>query len=65
MSHDVIDWSKYGRIRKQEMPDVEISFRDVDGRIICCASFPVDRLDEVIDRLRAQRDFWIAEQARQ
>ncbi|AIO75302.1 hypothetical protein [Burkholderia multivorans] len=59
-----IDWSKYGRIPKVlKKPDVEISFRDVDGRIICSALFPVDRLDEVIDKLRAQRDFWLSERA--
>ncbi|KVG05423.1 hypothetical protein WJ24_27765 [Burkholderia vietnamiensis] len=59
-----IDWSKYGRVqRQQKKPDVEISFRDVDGRIICCAWFPIDRLDEVIDKLRTQRDFWLSEKA--
>lgn len=60
----VIDWSRYGRIPARTMPEIDLSFRDVDGRIICSASFPVDRLDEVITRLKAQRDFWLSERAR-
>ncbi|WP_175803705.1 hypothetical protein [Burkholderia ambifaria] len=59
-----IDWSKYGRIQNREQADVEITFRDVAGRIICGTSFPVDRMDEVIDRLKAQRDFWLAQKDR-
>ena len=56
----VIDWSRYGR-SKRIVPEVEISYRDLSHVIICDASFPMDRLDEVIEKLRAQRDYWKAE----
>lgn len=56
----IIDWSRYGRV-KRIVPEFEISYRDLGHVIICDASFPMDRLDEVIEKLRAQRDYWKAE----
>lgn len=55
---DVIDWSQYGRPKKRELQEIEIAYREEGGRIVCTASFPIDRLDELFDRLKAQRDFW-------
>jgi len=53
-----IDWSKYGRAPVRDQQEIHISHREEAGRIVCTASFPIDRLDEVVDRLKAQRDFW-------
>lgn len=55
---DVIDWSRYGRMPKRERVEIEVSYREEGGRIICTASFPLDRADEVLARLKAQREFW-------
>jgi hypothetical protein len=58
MLSNVIDWSKYGRVPAREQQEIQISYREEAGRIVCMASFPIDRLHEVFDRLKAQRDFW-------
>lgn len=57
----VIDWSKYGR-SKRVVPEIEIAYRDAERAIICDVSFPMDRLDEVIEKLKAQRDHWKSEE---
>lgn len=58
----VIDWSKYGR-SKREKPQVEITYQgnEAGTGTVVTAVFPLEHLDYVIERLRAQRDYWKAE----
>jgi hypothetical protein len=51
--------SKYGRLPASQ--EIESSYREEAGRIVCTASFLIDPLDEVIEKMKAQRDFWKSE----
>jgi hypothetical protein len=56
--NNVIDWSKYGRGKKREQPDAEITFYGDDGKLRIRADFPAHGLDEVVERIRRQLDYW-------
>jgi hypothetical protein len=53
-----IDWSKYGRGKKPEQPNAEITFYNKHGEIRIRADFPVQGLEEVVERIRRQLDYW-------
>jgi hypothetical protein len=56
--NNVIDWSKYGRGKKREQPDAEITFYGHDGKLRIRADFPAHGVDEVAARIHKQLEFW-------
>jgi hypothetical protein len=53
-----IDWSKYGRGKKPEQPNAEITFYGKEGEVRIRADFPIHGLDEVVKRIKRQLDYW-------
>lgn len=56
--NNVIDWSNYGRGKKPESPAYEIAYHGDGERTWCTAIFPIERFEEVKDRIQTQIDFW-------
>lgn len=54
----VIDWSKYGRGKKPEKPGYEITYHGDGERTWCTAIFPMERYDEVKQRIDQQIQYW-------
>jgi hypothetical protein len=58
MSDNVIDWSKYGLGKPRVKPEAEIVYFGKDGRMHIRAEFPADMLDQVVEQIRRQLDYW-------
>ncbi|WP_257803308.1 hypothetical protein [Burkholderia glumae] len=55
---NVIDWSKYGRGKKRQQPEIQLEYRRDGDRIVCTATFPIDRLDDLKSMIDRQIEYW-------
>jgi hypothetical protein len=56
-----IDWSTYGRVKPRQRVDVEVVYTGDGSRTWCVAKFPIERFDEVKERIQTQIDYWKGE----